>query len=107
MIARIWFGRTKAIDAESYATYLERSGVAELSATPGNRGVFVLRRVDRGVAHFGVLSLWDSLDDVKAFAGERPEIARYFPLDDEFLLEKTPTLEHWDIVGARALEATG
>ncbi|MEX1101222.1 MAG: antibiotic biosynthesis monooxygenase [Actinomycetota bacterium] len=103
----MWFGRTGALDAEAYADYLDRSGVAELSSTPGNRGVFVLRRVDRGVAHFGVLSLWDSMEAVKAFAGQRPEIARYFPQDDEFLLEKTPTLEHWEIVTTPALAPTG
>jgi hypothetical protein len=107
VIARIWFGRTNALDADGYADYLERSGVEALTATPGNRGVFVLRRVDRGIAHFGVLSLWDSIDDVKAFAGQRPEIARYFPLDDEFLLEKPPTLEHWDIVSSRSLALAG
>jgi hypothetical protein len=100
MIARMWFGRTKGVDADVYTDYLHRSGVRELERTPGNRGVFVLRRVEDGIAHFGVLSLWDSLDAVRAFAGDRPEIARYFPDDDEYLLERTPTLDHWEIVGA-------
>ena len=34
MIARMWFGRTKAEDYESYLAYLEESGVAELKQTP-------------------------------------------------------------------------
>ena len=41
MIARLWTGRTKAEDYDTYLGYLEESGVAEL-ATPGNKGVMVL-----------------------------------------------------------------
>jgi heme-degrading monooxygenase HmoA len=57
----LWTGRTKAEDYETYLTYLEESGVAELRATPGNRGVMVLRRLDGDKAEFGVMSFWDSL----------------------------------------------
>ena len=76
MIARMWFGRTKAEDHNAYLAYLEESGVAELKRTPGNRGVMVLRRLDGDEAEFGVISFWDSLEDVKAFAGDVVDVAR-------------------------------
>jgi len=79
VIARLWTGRTKAEDYDTYLAYLEESGVAALHATPGNRGVIVLRRLDGDEAEFSVMSFWDSLDDVKAFAGEDVDAARYFP----------------------------
>ena len=69
MIARVWFGRTKAEDYDAYLAYLEESGVATLKETPGNRGVMVLRRYDGDQAEFGVISFWDSADDITAFAG--------------------------------------
>ena len=94
MSARIWFGRTKAEDYDAYLAYLEESGVAALKEPAGNRGVMVLRRLDGDEAEFGVVSFWDSLDDVKAFAGEDADVARYFPDDERFLLEFTPTLKH-------------
>jgi heme-degrading monooxygenase HmoA len=97
MIARIWFGRTKAEDYDEYLSYLEESGVAELERTPGNQGVMVLRRLDGNEAEFGVLSFWDSLDDVKAFAGDDVDVARYFPDDKRFLLEFTPKLKHFEV----------
>jgi heme-degrading monooxygenase HmoA len=78
----MWFGRTKAADYDGYLAYLEESGVAELQATPGNRGVMVLRRLDGHEAEFGVVSLWDSLDDVKAFAGQDVDAAHYYPEDE-------------------------
>lgn len=97
MIARLWFGRTKAEDYDAYLAYLEESGVSALKATPGNRGVMVLRRLDGDEAEFGVMSLWDSLDDVKAFAGEDVDVARYFPEDERYLLEFTPRLKHFEV----------
>ncbi len=97
MIARVWFGRTKAEDYDEYLAYLEESGVAELERTAGNQGVMVLRRIDGNEAEFGVISLWDSLDDVRAFAGEDVDTARYFPDDKRFLLEFTPKLKHFEV----------
>ena len=101
MIARLWTGRTKAEDYDAYLTYLEESGVVELHATPGNRGVMVLRRLDGDEAEFGVMSLWDSLDDVKAFAGEDVEVAHYYPEDERFLLEFEPTVKHFEVTRER------
>jgi transcriptional regulator with XRE-family HTH domain len=101
VIARVWFGRTKAEDYDAYLAYLEESGVGELRATAGNRGVMVLRRKEGDEAEFGVVSFWDSLEDVKAFAGEDVDVARYFPDDERFLLEFTPKLKHYEVAFER------
>ncbi|HKE54068.1 MAG TPA: antibiotic biosynthesis monooxygenase [Actinomycetota bacterium] len=101
MIARMWFGRTKAEDNDAYLAYLEESGVAELRQTPGNQGVMVVRRLDGDEAEFGVISFWSSLEDVKAFAGEDVDVARYFPDDERFLLEFTPRLKHFEVARER------
>ena len=101
MIARMWFGRTKAEDYDAYLAYLEESGVAELHATPGNRGVMVLRRLDGDEAEFGVVSAWDSLDDVKAFAGDDVDAAHYYPEDERFLLEFEPKVRHFQVTRER------
>ena len=97
VIARVWFGRTKAEDYDAYLEYLEESGVAELEGTPGNQGVMVLRRIDGAEAEFGVISFWNSLDDVKAFASEEVDTARYFPNDKRYLLEFRPKLKHYEV----------
>jgi heme-degrading monooxygenase HmoA len=101
VIARLWFGRTKAEDDDAYLAYLEESGVAELHATPGNRGVMVLRRVDGHEAEFGVMSFWESLEDVKAFAGEDVDAAHYYPEDERFLLELEPMVKHFEVTRER------
>jgi heme-degrading monooxygenase HmoA len=97
----MWFGRRKAEDYDAYLAYLEESGVAELHATPGNRGVMVLRRLDGDEAEFGVMSLWDSLDDVKAFGGDDVDAAHYYPEDERFLLELEPRVKHFGVTRER------
>src|SRR5262245_4353048 len=93
----MWFGRTRVEDFDAYLAYLEESGVAELKRTPGNQGVMVLRRREGDEAEFGVVSFWDSLEDVKAFAGEAVAVSRYFPDDARFLVELTLRVKHLDV----------
>ena len=75
MIARIWRGATAADRADDYVEYLDRTGVSEYRATPGNRGVLVLRRTAGDRTEFTLVSLWDSMEAVRAFVGEDPELA--------------------------------
>jgi len=101
VIARVWTGRTRVEDYDTYMAYLEESGVAALHATAGNQGVMVLRRLHGAEAEFSVMSFWDSLDDVKAFAGEDVDAARYFPDDERYLLDFPPRLKHFEVARER------
>jgi heme-degrading monooxygenase HmoA len=98
MIARIWRGATNADDAEQYLHYLERTGLAEYAATPGHRRTLTLRRIVAGRAEFLLLSLWDSMEAVRSFAGEDPERAVFYPEDDRYLVERDEHVTHFDVV---------
>jgi len=98
MIARIWHGVTPAEKADEYVKYLNETGVPDYQATEGNRGVYVLRRIEGDRAHFLTLSLWESLDAIRGFAGDDVERARYYPEDEEFLLEFEPAVTHYEVV---------
>jgi heme-degrading monooxygenase HmoA len=100
MIARTWHGVTPAAKADAYYAYLEESGVKEYRKTPGNLGVYVLRRVEGDRAHFLLISLWDSHESIRAFAGAELEKARYFPKDREFLLAFEPKVTHYEVLAA-------
>jgi len=102
MIARIWHGMTAAAKADAYLKYLEASGIEEYRRTEGNRGVYVLRRVVGDRAHFLLVSLWESLEAVRLFAGSDFERAVYFPRDKEFLLEFESTVTHYAVLLAPA-----
>jgi heme-degrading monooxygenase HmoA len=100
MIARQWHGAVLAERADAYLRYLEKTGIPDLKATAGNRGVFVLTRREGKVAHFVFLSLWESLDAIRAFAGDDVEKARYYPEDRDFLLELEPTVTHYEVAAS-------
>jgi heme-degrading monooxygenase HmoA len=99
MIARTWHGMVPAERADEYLTYLERTGLPDYRATPGNRGVWVLRRTEGGRAHFLLVSLWESMDAIRAFAGDDVEQARYYLEDRDFLLELEPRVTHYEVLG--------
>jgi heme-degrading monooxygenase HmoA len=100
MIARTWHGVVPLEKAESYHAYLLQTGVPGLQATPGNRGVYVMRRAEGKLAHFLMISLWDSLESIRAFAGDDVERARYYPEDHDFLLELEPSVTHYEVLEA-------
>jgi len=102
MIARIWHGITPAAKADAYLEFLQRSGVPDYEATPGNQGVYILRRLDGEQAHFLTLTFWDSLQAIQAFAGEDVEKAKYYPEDRDFLLEFEPTVAHYEVLSGPA-----
>ena len=98
MIARMWRGVTPETKAGAYLEYLRQTGVRGCRETPGNRGVFVLRRRSDAKAEFLFLSLWESMGAVRAFAG--PEVAKavYYPEDAEYLLEMEPEVAHYEVL---------
>jgi heme-degrading monooxygenase HmoA len=97
MISRTWHGRVPAERADAYHGYLLRTGLADYRATPGNIAVLVEQWVEGDTAHFLITTVWESLDAVKRFAGEDYEAARYYPEDDDFLLERELKVRHAEV----------
>lgn len=107
MIARTWYGRVPAHRADDYMRYLEATGLADYRNTPGNLGVIALRSVEGDVAIFRLITLWDSYDSIRRFAGDDYERARYYPEDDDFLLEKNEKVTHEEVLLASVRSAAG
>jgi heme-degrading monooxygenase HmoA len=96
MITRIWHGTTRAVDADNYLNFLLEKGCKDYTTTPGNREVRVWRTIEADKAHFWTVSTWDDWDSIKAFAGEEINKAKYYPEDDDFLLEFEPNVAHYE-----------
>jgi hypothetical protein len=88
MIARTWRGVTRADDADAYLAYLKKTGVADYRSTAGNQGVIVQCTVEGGRAVFELTTFWESREAIARFAGDDISLARYYPDDDRFLLER-------------------
>lgn len=98
MIARTWHGRVPAEKSAAYAEFLDNKGIRDYLATHGNAGVYVMRRIEKDVAHFLLISLWDSMESIRQFAGQNADQAYYYPEDKDFLLEFEPNVQHYEIL---------
>ena len=98
MIARIWKGETPESKADQYFDFLKATGIKDYQETKGNQGVLVLRRKREGRAEFFLLTLWESWDAIRQFAGDNVEKAFYYPEDPDYLLTMEPEVEHYEVL---------
>jgi heme-degrading monooxygenase HmoA len=98
MLARTWVGATRATDADAYLDYLHATGFASYRATPGNRGVLALRRIENDRAVFLIVSLWESEVAIRGFAGDDISRAVFYPADERFLIERDEQVNHYQVV---------
>lgn len=100
MIARLWHGRTRAALADEYYTFLQQTGIPDYESTAGNHGVWVLRSIEDETAHFLLITLWESVESIKRFAGDNYRKARYYPEDKDSLLEFEENASHYEVLRA-------
>jgi heme-degrading monooxygenase HmoA len=99
MIVRMWHGRVLTNQAKDYRAFLNQRAIPDYQSTPGNISVYILEREEGEVTHFITMTFWENLDLIRKFAGEDVERAKYYPEDNEFLLEFEPTVVHYHVVG--------
>ena len=98
MILRKWDSRIRSSDEAEYVAYIERTGSADYAGTPGNLGYqILLRRNGDGTSSVTTLSWWRDIEAIKRFAGEDYEQARYYPEDEQYLIELTEHVEHFEV----------
>lgn len=75
MVARVWHGYTTPANADAYEAMLKPELLPGLSSVKGFRGSYLLRRPQNDEVEFITIILWDSLDDIRAIAGDDYERA--------------------------------
>lgn len=98
MILREWRAEIRRDLRDEYVAYVNATGIATYRKTAGN--LFALaatRDIDNARSEIVTLSGWESMEAVRAFAGDDPARARYFPEDDRYLLTRPPDVKHYDV----------
>jgi heme-degrading monooxygenase HmoA len=98
MILRTWRARATVASAEAYARHLREEVVPELDRIPGFRGVWLLRRDHDDMAELLVITRWDGMGAILAFAGDSPEVAVVAPEARAVLSEFDAHVTHFDLV---------
>jgi hypothetical protein len=70
VITRLWRGWTAIEDADAYEHFLLSELFPSMRSIPGFRGADVLRRLEGEEVAFVTLTRFESLDDIREFAGD-------------------------------------
>ncbi len=97
MIARIWKARATPERVHEYVAYLKSTVVPELTSIHGYQGVTLLQREQNGAVEVTVITWWDSLDAIRAFAGEAIETAVVHDSAARMLVDFDRGVEHHQV----------
>jgi heme-degrading monooxygenase HmoA len=98
VIVRMWRGRERRDRAGAYRRHLEGSVFPRLQSLPGFLGASLLQRMDKGEAEVLVMTKWDSMAAIKAFAGPDPEKAIVEPQARAVLASFEEVVTHHEVL---------
>jgi heme-degrading monooxygenase HmoA len=102
VVARWWRGITDPDQADAYEALLRTTVLPGIHRIPGYRGAYLFRRVLGNGVEFATLTLWDSMDAVRAFAGSEHATAVVPPEARRLLREWDQTATHYGMIGTPA-----
>lgn len=100
MVGRVWRGYGALSESQAYPKHLLQTVRPKLEQLDGFRGLYLLRQRGAEEIEYLVLTLWYSMDAVRAFAGEEPEIAVVEPEARAALLRFDDTVRHYEVLAA-------
>jgi heme-degrading monooxygenase HmoA len=98
VISRIWHGWTKPANADAYEQLLRSEIFPGIHRVEGFLGGYVLRRDVGGEVEFVTITQFESLDAVRAFAGDDYERAVVLPEARKLLARYDERSVHYDTV---------
>jgi heme-degrading monooxygenase HmoA len=97
MISRHWKGIAKPASADRYASHLKDETFPELASLPGFIRATILRREVPEGTEFQIVTLWDSLHSIEAFAGVDVEAAVVPPAVQAMMVDYDRRVVHYEI----------
>lgn len=98
MIAREWKCRVPEAHNEGFTAYLYETGVKDSAETAGFLGAQIFRRSLAGKVELTLITYWDELESIKAFAGNDTSQARLYPEDEVYELEPDLSVQHYEVI---------
>jgi len=97
-ILRMWKARSKAEKFGAYAQHVTGKVFPALAAIGGHRGAYLLKRTAGEAVEVMVLTLWESVEAIRKFAGSDVEKAVVEPEAQAVLTDFDKTVAHFEIV---------
>ena len=95
-ILRAWTFWIRTPLREECREYMDGTKLPELSAAPGNqRAAALFRDLGDGTTEVVVVSVWDSMQSIRAFVGDDPLQPTIDPSDQAKLFDREPNVRHY------------
>lgn len=98
MIARLWCGQATPDNAAAYQDHFNHHVYPSLGALAGHRGAWLLRRDVEGRVEFLAVTMWDSIESIRAFAGDDVQRAVVEPEARAVLDTFDSVARHFEVV---------
>jgi heme-degrading monooxygenase HmoA len=106
MYAREWKARCPKSMKNGFIDYLYETGIKDTAATLGFKGAQILSRTVGNQIEVTLISYWESLESITAFAGENISEAKLYPEDFKYELEPDNFVNHYEVIENRWLRET-
>ena len=100
MISRHWKGISRRDQADAYVSHLKAETLPALGAIPGFVRASILRRDVANGTEFQIVTVWESLDAIRAFAGQDAELAVVPAVVRGMMVEFEERASHYEVVHA-------
>jgi len=97
MISRHWRGIARHGQADSYASHLRRETFPGLAAISGFVRASILRREVEEGTEFQIVTVWESWEAIRAFAGADPEEAVVPAVVQAMMLHYDRRVVHYEV----------
>jgi len=101
VISRQWRGLAKPDHADAYVEHLRTETVPTLRKLAGFKGASILRRDSAPGVEFLVVTEWESVDAIRAFAGADVDAAVVPQEVDAMMIEYDRRVRHYEVVAAQ------
>ncbi|WP_433245000.1 antibiotic biosynthesis monooxygenase family protein [Actinomadura nitritigenes] len=98
MIARVWRATATAEGADAYREHFTASVLPTLRRLDGHRGAYLFRLDGDDLVELEVMTLWESEEAIRAFAGNDMTTAVVEPEARAVLLTYDKTVSHRTVV---------
>lgn len=98
MIARRWSCRVRMENVDGYLKHFQERVLPQLRRISGHQGAYVLKKALGEESEILVMTLWESMNAVRTFAGADPDVAVVEDEAKAYLSRFDSTVEHFEVV---------
>lgn len=98
MISRNWRGTARPEEADNYIAHLRQDTFPKLSELEGFISASILRRPTAQGVEFLIVTLWQSIEAIRQFAGDEAEVAVVPTVVQAMMVDYDREVTHYEVV---------